>query len=274
HGFRHQPLDRLRDDADIGLAAAEIAEAVVAETVGEMTQQDDVVLQFDVGAPSTAAATTEATTTAAAEAAATSASEATPSTRHCHTAARAHARHACPAAGGLRGGSPARRHIHCPAATAAAISARGAAAAIGSRLGRLGAISAAGFGAIATPFGTVRRARPIAATIPDAIATAVPCPIADAITRTIASAIGAWPILSRTKHLLPVTAAEIHPVGSASLYVVVTEALLNVDVVVSHALAMRSVVLPAIPDVRRPVEVVDVEVAVAPVESAAPVIAP
>src|SRR6476620_430862 len=29
HGFRHQVLNFLRDDADIGLAAAEIAEAVV-----------------------------------------------------------------------------------------------------------------------------------------------------------------------------------------------------------------------------------------------------
>ena len=37
---------------------------------------------------------------------------------------------------------------------------------------------------------------------------------------------------------------------------------------------MRGIVLPVIPDVGRPVEVVDVDVAVAPVESAAPVIAP
>ena len=53
-------LHFLRHDADIGLVAAEIAEAVVAETVGEMTEQDDVVLQCDVGAPSTAAATATA----------------------------------------------------------------------------------------------------------------------------------------------------------------------------------------------------------------------
>ena len=171
----------------------------------------------------------------------------------------------------MRSGSPARRHVH-GASRDYRHRARGAAAAIG---GRLGAISAAGFGAIATAFGTIRRARPIAATIPDTIATAVPCPIADAITGTIASAIGtAGSILSRTKHLLPVTAAEIHPIGGAGLQVVVAEALLNVDVVVSNALTMRGIVLPVIPDVGRPVEVVDVEVAVAPVESAAPVIAP
>ena len=91
----------------------------------------------------------------------------------------------------------------------------------------------------------------------------------------IASAIGtAGSILSRTKHLLPVTAAEIHPVCGAGLEVVVAEALLNVDVVVSNALTMRGIVLPVIPDVGRPVVVVDVEVAVAPVESTAPVIAP
>src|SRR6478735_3978149 len=177
-----------------------------------------------------------------------------------------------PAAGGLRSGSPARRDVHGRAAATA--TARGAAGAIGglraitATLGPgLGTISAAGLGTIATTFGTVRRARPIAATIPDTIAAAVPCPIASPID-------AARPILSRTKHLLSVSAAEIHPIGGAGLYIIVAEALLNVDVVVSNALTMRRVVLPAIPDVGRPVEVIDVEVTVAPVASAAPVIAP
>ena len=147
-----------------------------------MTQQNDVVLQCDVGAPS--AATTTAPSTAAA-------AEATSSTGKCRTAAttsagstaaaRAHARHACPATRRLRSSSPARRNVHCRTATTAA-AAIGGLRAITAPLGPdLGAISAAGFGAIATTFGTVRRARPIAATIPDTIATTVSCPIADAI---------------------------------------------------------------------------------------------
>jgi hypothetical protein len=150
-----------------------------------MTQQYDVVLQCDVGAPSAA------TTTAPSAAASTTAAESTSSTGKCRTAAttsagsaaaaRAHARHACPATRRLRSSSPARRNVHCRTATTAA-AAIGGLRAITATLGPgLGAISAASFGAIATTFGTVRRARPIAATIPDTIATAVPCPIADAI---------------------------------------------------------------------------------------------
>jgi hypothetical protein len=145
-----------------------------------MTQQYDVVLQCDVGAPSTAAATAA---TAPEAAASTSAAEATPSTGKCRPAAATwtHARHACLATGRLRGSSPARRHVHGRTATTAA-AAIGGLRAITATLGPgLGAISAAGFGAIATAFATIRRARPIAATIPDTIATAVPCPIADAI---------------------------------------------------------------------------------------------
>jgi hypothetical protein len=152
-----------------------------------MTEQYNIVLQCDVGPSST---TTAATTT---EAAATSAAEATSSTGKGRTAAAApgeagstsapwaHARHACLATGRLRSSSPARRHVHGRTATTAA-AAIGGLRAITATLGPgLGAISASGFGTIATTFGTIRRARPIAATIPDTIATAVSCPIADAI---------------------------------------------------------------------------------------------
>ena len=70
--LRHHLLHLLRYDAHIGAIAAVIAEAIVAKTVGEMTKQDDVVLDRDVGSPSaapTAAATTttEATAATAAE---------------------------------------------------------------------------------------------------------------------------------------------------------------------------------------------------------------
>ena len=140
----------------------------------------------------------------------------------------------------------------------------------------VGTISAT-FGAVTAALGAIRRARAIATrpiartravtgTIPSAVAT-----IAGAVPNAIAAA---RTILSRAKHLLPVAAPEIHPVGGAGLQIVVAEALLNVGVVVPHALAMRSVVLPAIADVGGPVEVVDVEIAAAPVASAAPVTAP
>src|SRR3954468_3494443 len=58
HGIWHHVFDFLRDHADIGLLAAEIAEAIVAETVGEMAEQDNVMLQCDVRPPPTAATTT------------------------------------------------------------------------------------------------------------------------------------------------------------------------------------------------------------------------
>src|SRR5882724_2229545 len=274
HGLRRQALHLLRDHADIGLAAAEIAESVVAETIGEMTEQDDIVLQCDVGAPSAAATTTEATTTATAtESAATSAAEATaPSTgkrrsaaatsgeTRSASAARTHTR---PTASRLRCSGPARRHVHGRAAITA--TARGAAAAIGG----LRAITAT----LGARLAAIRCARAIATigTRPIARGRAVASTITGAIAHAISAARS---ILSRTKHLLPVAAAEIHPIGGAGLQVVVAEALLDVRIVVSHALAMRGVVLPVVPDVVGPVVVVDVEVAVAPVASAAPVIAP
>src|SRR5882757_858527 len=112
HCIRHHALHLLRHYADIGLAAAKIAEAVIAETVGEMAEQDDVMLQRDVG--TTPAATTSATETATA----TSAAETTSSTGKCRTTAAAarHARHARPPARGCRRRRPAGRHIHRAAA--------------------------------------------------------------------------------------------------------------------------------------------------------------
>ena len=65
-----QRRDLLGDDADIGLVAAEIAESVVAQTIVEMSEQNHVVLQRQIRAPSTAAAAKAATATAAEAAAA------------------------------------------------------------------------------------------------------------------------------------------------------------------------------------------------------------
>src|SRR3954466_5657649 len=59
-------LHLLGDHADVGAGAAVVDEAVEAETVLEMAEQRDVMLQPDVGAPAAAAATTAASATAAA----------------------------------------------------------------------------------------------------------------------------------------------------------------------------------------------------------------
>ena len=75
YGLRHHLLHFLRHDADIGAIAAIVAEAIVAKTVGEMAEQDDVVLDRDIGSPS--AGPTAAATTTTAEATAATAAEST-----------------------------------------------------------------------------------------------------------------------------------------------------------------------------------------------------
>jgi hypothetical protein len=64
----HDLLHLLGDHTDIGFVAAVIAEAVEAKAVAEMAEQDNVVLQPDVGSPSTATAGTAAATRGAATA--------------------------------------------------------------------------------------------------------------------------------------------------------------------------------------------------------------
>src|SRR4029453_9493202 len=58
--------DFLRHHADIGFGAAVIGEAVVAQPVLQMPQQNDVMLERDVRAASAATSTTAAESTAAA----------------------------------------------------------------------------------------------------------------------------------------------------------------------------------------------------------------
>jgi len=77
HRLRHDSLHFLRDHADIGTVAAVVAKAIIAEAIGKMTEQGDIVLERDVG-PSASSTTTTSTTattaaTAATEAAATTA---------------------------------------------------------------------------------------------------------------------------------------------------------------------------------------------------------
>jgi hypothetical protein len=64
--FRHDLLHLLGHDADIGLVAAVVAEAIEAEAVVEVAEQRDVVLEHDVGPASATAATATAATTHAA----------------------------------------------------------------------------------------------------------------------------------------------------------------------------------------------------------------
>src|SRR4029077_14506021 len=71
YGLRHNRLYFLREYSDIGTIAPVVAEAIKAKTVVEMPEQDDVVLERDIRAPSTtststAAAAAETATTAAA----------------------------------------------------------------------------------------------------------------------------------------------------------------------------------------------------------------
>src|ERR1700722_4807148 len=63
--FRHDLLHLLGHDADIGLVAAVVAEAIEAEAVVEVAEQRDVVLEQDVGPASATAATAAATAHAA-----------------------------------------------------------------------------------------------------------------------------------------------------------------------------------------------------------------
>ena len=147
-----------------------------------MTEQDNVVLQFDVGAPSTAATATEAAATSAA-------AEATSSTGKCrrrrrHARRSSDRRRAGPCSPCLPGRGPIAQRQPCPTTHS------------WPRRDRLRDLRARRCRRdwqpwrdlrrrlwrdpppAVTTFGTIRRARPIAATIPDTIATAVPCPIA------------------------------------------------------------------------------------------------
>ena len=61
--LRHDLLHFLGDDADIGLVAADVAEAIEAKAIVETAEKNDIVFERDIGAAS--AATTAAAATAA-----------------------------------------------------------------------------------------------------------------------------------------------------------------------------------------------------------------
>ena len=79
--LRHDCFNFLRHHTDIGAIAAVITEAIVADAVGEMAKQNDVVFDRDVGSPSaatSAGATAAATATPEAAATATEAAGSDP----------------------------------------------------------------------------------------------------------------------------------------------------------------------------------------------------
>ena len=262
HRARHDRFHLLRHDPDIGLVAAEIAEAVIAEAVVQMPEQDDVVLQRDIGAP----ATTAATTSTAAEPSAAASTTGNRSTAATAEAAAAHAcaRHACAgktclATCRMSIGRPARRHVPDRRIAPALVARATGTAAVGC----LGAITAfrttTCLGAITVPL----------ARSPPPSWRDQPCPIAGTITPAPPGA-----VLSGVEPPLAIAAAMVHPVCSTGPQVVVAEFLRNAGVVVADALTVRRIVLPVVSDVGRSVVVIDVEIAVAPVEAAAPVVAP
>src|SRR5262249_57725240 len=66
HRLRHHSLHLLRHHTDVGAVAAVVAEAIVAEPIGKMAEQNDIVLERDVGSSTTPAPPPPPTATAAA----------------------------------------------------------------------------------------------------------------------------------------------------------------------------------------------------------------
>ncbi len=99
---RFDSLHVLRHYSDVGFVAAVITEAIEANAVGEMAEQDDVVFQRDVGPSATAASSTTTTATTSATTATcpgTAAPAATATARS--SAATTAARETCVASCGL-----------------------------------------------------------------------------------------------------------------------------------------------------------------------------
>src|SRR5215475_1274672 len=80
HCLRHDSLHLLRHHADVGAVAAVVAEAIVAEPIGKIPEQNDIVLERDVGSSTTATPATAAAATTAATAAAETTTPATTET--------------------------------------------------------------------------------------------------------------------------------------------------------------------------------------------------
>jgi hypothetical protein len=111
HGLRRDLHDLLRHDANVRFAAAVIAEAIEAEAIVQITQENDVMLEHDVRAPAAAASATATPATAATTAAAaktTAAAAAAVSAQTAAAAATAEAGMASATAAMARAGSMGR----------------------------------------------------------------------------------------------------------------------------------------------------------------------
>src|SRR5262245_57728255 len=300
---RPDRLHLLRHHADIGAVAAGVAEAVEAEAIVEMAEQRDVVLERHIGAPAAAAAAaaatpataTEATTAAAAHGAAAARAAATagdPATAATAADARAATIGLCAGTGpaaagagerGVTAAAAGRARTGLRAIASSAISRTGAitaaraisrawAVAVAGAVTTARTVAVAGAGAAIAGTSTITAARPVtvarARTIPVACTRAVAITAARTITiagtRTVAVAAG-------VEHLLAVLAAEILARALAGLDVVAGVFLAHLIVVVFHAVPVRGIVLE-IPDIDVVDVAIDVDVVVAPVEAAAPVI--
>src|SRR6185436_18430299 len=82
--IRPHGLNFLRHYADITLVAAVVAEAIEAEAIVEMPEQDDMVLERDVGTSSATASAAAATAAATAAACARATTTAAAAARACH----------------------------------------------------------------------------------------------------------------------------------------------------------------------------------------------
>jgi hypothetical protein len=195
-----QRLHLLRDHADIGLVAADVAEPIVAKAVVEVPEQNHVMLQCKVGATSTSA--TSAATTSAETAATSATTESATARGNSSSPTASHARHAGSAARGLDVGCPARLRPKRVLAPTAPRSAGGASpigwprlfgtAALPSAAVTLG-LPAAGPIACTGAIAATTIARAGAITSPVAAANAIPAAIASssAIAATITNAVAA-----------------------------------------------------------------------------------
>src|SRR6187397_2742108 len=195
--IRPHGLNFLRHYADITLVAAVVAEAIEAEAIVEMPEQDDMVLERDVGTSSATATAAAATAAACARATTTAAAAA----RACHARLTASSR------------SP-----RGSAATAGAGECVSAAAAAATR-------TLAGAGPAAAAAGPLTGAGPIAAAWTIACTCTATRTIACtcAATGTVASGAVAPPEVRAVTCTAAVLVAPAHSVGDA--FVVVTDAL-------------------------------------------------
>ena len=107
----------------------------------------------------------------------------------------------------------------------------------------------------------------VACTIAAAITCPIACPVASTIRHTVSGAVTRTnTVAAGLENLLSIATTKIHAIASPGLQIVVAEAVSHVLAGIFHALTMRRIVLPTIPDVVDLVEVIDIDVAVPPVE--------